>query len=73
VTADLIETVRSRGAKLLPFGERLHVSNAGRLDSKTIEALRRSKPEVLRALAAELEAVAIVYECAARDSRRMAR
>jgi len=73
MTADLIATVRSRGAKLLPFGERLHVSNAGRLDSKTIEALRRSKPAVLRALAAELEAVAIAYECAARGSRQMAR
>jgi hypothetical protein len=41
-----------------------------RLDSATIDALRRSKPAILRAVAAELAAVAIVYACAARDSRR---
>jgi hypothetical protein len=58
------------GASLRPFGERLRVSNPERLDSGTIDALRRTKPAVLRALAAELAAVAIVYACAARDSRQ---
>jgi len=70
VTADLIDHVRSRGADLLAVGERLRVFHPERLDSATIDALRRSKPAILRAVAAELAAVAIVYACAARDSRR---
>jgi hypothetical protein len=70
MTADLIQQVRSRGANLLPLGERLRVFHPERLDSATIDALRRSKPAVLRAVAAELAAVAIVYACAVRDSRR---
>jgi hypothetical protein len=70
VTIDLIERVRLRGADLLPLGERLRVFHPERLDPSTIEALRQSKPAVLRALAVELAAVAIVYECAARASRQ---
>jgi hypothetical protein len=70
VTADLTEPVRSRGADLLALGECLRVFHPERLDSATIDALRRSKPAVLRAVAAELAAVAIVYECAARASRQ---
>jgi hypothetical protein len=70
MTADLIERVRSKGANLLPVGERLRVVHPERLDATTIDALRRRKPAVLRAVAAELAAVAIVYECAARDSRQ---
>ena len=70
MTADLIERVRSQGANLFPLGQRLRVFHSERLDSATIDALRHSKPAVLRALAAALAAVAIVYECAARDSRR---
>ncbi len=70
MTTDLIEHVRSKGADLLPLGERLRVFHPELLDSVTIDALRRSKPAVLRALAVEFAAVAIVYECAARASGR---
>ena len=70
MTADLIERVRSRGSDLRPVGARLRVFHPERLDSATIDELRRSKPAVLRAVGAELAAVAIVYDCAARDSRR---
>jgi len=70
VTTDLIEHVRSKGADLLPVGERLRVLHPERLDSATIDALRRRKLAVLSALAVELAAVAVVYECAARHSRR---
>jgi len=57
------------GADLRPLGQRLRVLHPERLDSTTIDALRRMKPAVLRAFAAELAAAAIVYACAARDSR----
>ena len=70
MTVDLIESVRSKGAGLRPVGERLRVLYPERLDSATIDALRRVKPAVLRALTAELAAVAVVYACAARDSRQ---
>lgn len=70
MTVDLIESVRSKGADLRPLGARLRVLHPERLDKATIDALRLGKPAVLRALAAELEAVAIVYACAARGSRR---
>jgi hypothetical protein len=62
VTADLIETVRSRGADLLPLGQCLRILHPERLDSATIVELRREKPAVLRALEVELAANIIVYE-----------
>jgi hypothetical protein len=61
VIADLIECVRSRGADILPLGER-RVYHPERLDRAMIERLRRDKASVLRALAAERLTVTIATQ-----------
>lgn len=68
MTCDLIDRVRSQGACLLPVGDRLRVLHPERLDSATIDALRRTKPSVLRALEVELAAMIVVYERLLRNS-----
>lgn len=69
MTADLIEHVRSKGADLLPFGERLRIFHPERLEAATIELLREKKPAILRALAVEKLAVAIVTQHFLREGR----
>jgi hypothetical protein len=69
VTAELIERVRSKGADLLPFGERLRVYHPERLEPATIEQLRREKAAILRALQVERRAIAIVAQHFLRESR----
>ena len=70
MTTDLIERVRSRGAKLLPLGGRLRVLDPEKLEPTMIAELRQAKRAVLRALEVELAASVIVYEYLLREGWR---
>jgi hypothetical protein len=69
VTAELIESVRSKGADLLPFGEHLRVYHPERLEPALIEQLRQKKAAILRALRVERRAIAIVTQHFLREGR----
>lgn len=57
MTAELIARVRARGANLIPLGTVLRVLCPERLESSTIEELRREKPALMRALSLEQAAL----------------